>query len=252
MNQPYQELFMNIVGKHIAITGGASGIGLELLRQLYHNNEVSIIARPSAGLKNLRRSFERVNVYEADLANLNAVERAADLLVKSDKKIDILINNAAVQYTPHFLDEDFRYESIKREIDVNFTSICILIYLLMPNLLQSNPSMVLNINSGLGLVPKTSSAIYCATKGALNILSQSLAHQLEDTNIEVKQVFLPLVDTAMTKGRGKRKLPVEKVAADIIRGMRSSGSNINIGKVKALRFIQRLSPSLAQRIMKAG
>ena len=243
---------MNIVGKHIVITGGASGIGLELLRQLYNGNQISVIARPSANLEKLRRTFEHVSIHEADLADLSTVERAADLLIKSEKKIDILINNAAVQYTPHFLDEDFQYESIKREIDINFTSVCILIYLLIPNLMQSKPSMILNINSGLGLVPKSSSAIYCATKGALNILSQSLTHQLENTNIEVKQVFLPMVDTAMTKGRGKGKLPVAKVVADIIRGMSSSGSNIDIGKVKALRLIQRLSPGLAQRIMKAG
>lgn len=243
---------MNIVGKHIVITGGASGIGLELLRQLYNDNEISIVARPSAHLEKLRNRFERVRIYEADLADLNAVERAADLLVKSEKAIDILINNAGVQYTPEFPDDDFRYETIKREIDINFTSVCALIYLLMPNLLQSKPSMILNINSGLGLVPKRSSAVYCATKGALNILSQSLAHQLENTNIEVKQVFLPLVDTAMTKGRGEGKLPVEKVTADIIRGMRSSGPNIDIGKVKFLRLIQRLSPDLAQRIMKRG
>lgn len=243
---------MDIKGKHIVITGGASGIGLELLRQLHDNNDISVIARPSKSLEHLRRSFAGVDVYEADLADLHAVEKAADLLVKTERKIDILINNAAVQYTPYFLNEDFRYETIKREIDVNFTSICILIYLLMPNLLQSKPSMIVNINSGLGLVPKTSSAIYCATKGALNILSQSLSHQFEDTNIAVKQVFLPLVNTAMTKGRGTGKLPVDKVAAEIILGMSSSGANIDIGKVKALRLIQRLSPSLAQKIMKRG
>lgn len=243
---------MNTVDKHIVITGGASGLGLELLRQLYKSNEISIIARPSSGLEKLRRTYERVNIYEADLADLNSVGEAADLLIKSEKKIDILINNAAVQYTPQFLDEDFRFETIKREIDINFTSICTLIYLLMPNLLQSSPSIILNINSGLALVPKTSSAIYCATKGALNIFSQSLQNQLENTNIDVKQVFLPLVDTAMTKGRGKGKLPVEKAVTDIIQGLSNSGNVIDIGKVKLLRPLQRLSPGIAQQIMKAG
>lgn len=243
---------MNIVGKHVVITGGASGIGLALMRQLYDNNDVSVIARPSGRLEELRRAFDRVNVYEADLADLGAVEKAADLLVKSEKKIDVLISNAAVQYTPHFLGDDFQYESIRREIDINFTSVCTLIYLLMPSLMQSNPAIILNINSGLGLAPKTDSAIYCATKGALNILSQSLGYQLENTNIKVKQVFLPLVDTAMTRGRGKNKLTAEEVAAEIIRGISSSKSNIYIGKVKALRLIYRLSPSLAQKIMKAG
>lgn len=243
---------MNIIGKHIVITGGASGIGLELVQKLYDKNEISVIARPSTNLEKLSNKFNRVNVYEADLADLNSVEKAADLLVKSERKIDILINNAAVQYTPKFLDDDFRFETIKREIDINFTSICTLIYLLMPNLLQSKPSMIMNINSGLALAPKTSSAIYCATKGALNIFSQSLQYQLENTNIEVKQAFLPLVDTAMTKGRGKGKLSIEKVVAEIIDGMNKSASDIDIGKVKILRIIQRLSPSLSQKIMKAG
>lgn len=243
---------MNITGKHIVITGGASGLGLELVKLLQGKNEISVIARPSAGLEDLRRSFAGVHVYEADLSDLATVERAADGLVQRGDKIDILINNAAVQYTPHFLAEDFRYETIKREIDINFTSVCSLIYLLLPNLLQPNPSLIVNINSGLALVPKTSSAVYCATKAALNILSQSLAHQFEDTSIDVKQVFLPLVDTAMTTGRGKAKLSAEQAAADIICGLHSTGPNIDIGKVKLLRLIQRLSPRLAQNIMKAG
>ena len=223
---------MKIAGKHIVITGGASGIGLELVRQLYEDNEISVIARPSSRLEKLGSDFDQVKIYEADLANLQSVEAAADLLVKSDQKIDILINNAAVQYTPQYLDDDFRFETIKREIEINFTSVCTLIYLLMPNLLQNGPSVILNINSGLGLVPKTSSAIYCATKGALNIFSQSLQHQLKSTNINVKQAFLPLVDTAMTEGRGKGKLPVEKAASEIIRSISKTSTTIDIGKVK--------------------
>lgn len=241
---------MNITGKHIVITGAASGVGLELLKQLQPENEISVIARPSTGLETLRRTLPCVDVHEADLADLASVETAADQLVRSGRKIDVLINNAAVQYTPHFLAEDFRYETIRRQIDINFTSVCSLIYLLLPSLLQSRPSLIVNINSGLGLVPKTGSAVYCGTKGALNIFSQSLAHQLEDTNIRVKQVFLPLVDTAMTRGRGKAKLPPERAAAAIIRGMQSPSPNIDIGKTRLLRLIQRLSPRLAQTIMK--
>lgn len=243
---------MRVVGKHIVITGGTSGIGLELVKQLRDSNEISVLARPSPGLEKLRNDIEDISVIEADLANLRSVEDAADTLAKSDKAIDILINNAAVQYTPHFLGDEFRLETIKREIDINFTSVCTLIYLLLPSLLKADPSVILNVNSGLALAPKTSSAVYCATKGALNIFSQSLAHQLEDTNISVKQVFLPLVDTAMTEGRGKGKLSAERAASEIIKGLSASRSETDIGKVKVLRVVQRLSPGLAARIMKAG
>lgn len=245
---------MSIFGKHIVITGGTSGIGLELVKQLYNGNKITVIGRPSPRLQDLSAQFERLTIIEADLSDQQAVEMAADQLIKSGKRIDVLINNAAVQFTPHFLSDDFRYETIRREIDVNLTSICTLIYLLMPSLLQKEPTLILNINSGLGLVPKTSSAIYCATKGGLNLFSQSLRHQLEDTNIDVKQAFLPLVDTAMTQGRGggSGKISPQEAAAAIIRGMAKKGAIIDIGKVKLLRLIQRLSPSLAQRIMKAS
>lgn len=243
---------MDIQDKHIVITGGASGLGLELLRQLVTDNMISVIGRPSAGLTSLRDNFPDVAIYEADLADLGAVERAADALVKTVQSIDVLINNAAVQYTPRFTDADFRYETIRREIDINFTSICALVHLLLPNLMGAQPALIVNINSGLALAPKTDSAIYCATKGALNIFSQSLAYQLEGTNVEVKQVFLPLVDTAMTAGRGSGKLHPEKVASDIIRGLFSSRANIDIGKVRILRVLQRIAPNLVARIMKAA
>lgn len=243
---------MKVVDKHIVITGGASGIGLELVKQLNNDNEISVIARPSSGLEKLRHEYERINIFEADLADLTSVENAADSMVKTDKNIDILINNAAVQYTPYFLDDDFRFETIKREIDINLTSVCTLIYLLLPNLLKADPSIILNINSGLALAPKTSSAVYCATKGGLNIFSQSLAHQLEDTNVAVKQVFLPLIDTAMTKGRGKAKLSVERAVSEIIKGLSAPGCVIDIGKVNLLRIVQRLSPCLATKFMKAS
>ena len=243
---------MNITDKHIVITGGTSGIGLELVKQLYEHNDISVIARPSSALDQLRSEYDKIAIFEADLSDLKAVEQAADLILKSDESIDVLINNAAVQYTPHLLDDDFGFETIKREIDINFTSVCTLIYLLLPGLLKSTPSIVLNVNSGLALAPKTSSAVYCATKGALNIFSQSLQYQLEDTNVTVKQVFLPLVETKMTERRGNGKLSAEKAASEIIKGLSSSNSILDIGKVKLLRLIMRLSPALARRIMKAA
>lgn len=243
---------MVVRAKHILITGGASGVGLELVKQLYEHNRISVIARPSSGLNDLRRTFERITVYQADLSDIRAVEKAADDIVKADEKVDILINNAAVQHTPLFIDENFRYETIKHEIDVNFTSICCLIHLLLPVLLQDKPSTILTINSGLGFVPKTSSAVYCATKGALNIFSQSLRHQLEHTNIGVKQVFLPLVDTEMTRGRGTSKLSADEAATKIIDSLGSSRADVDIGKVRFLRLMTRVAPSLARRLMKAG
>lgn len=237
---------------HYLITGGTSGIGYELVRQLQEHHTVSVIGRPSSRLDALKAEFPDVRIYAADLSDSDEVMRAADKIVKRGEAVDVLINNAAVQNTPQFLDDDFCVETIRREIAINLTAPSVLIYLTLPALLQSRNATILNINSGLALAPKTSSAVYCATKGGLNILSQSLSNQFEGADIRVMQAFLPLVDTGMTEGRGSGKLSAAKAARRILHGLNGTSRNIDIGKVKLLRLLMRLSPSLAQRIMRRG
>ncbi|PCJ83543.1 MAG: short-chain dehydrogenase [Thiotrichaceae bacterium] len=241
---------MNIKEKRIVITGGTSGIGYEIVKQLHPHNELIVISRDSTKINALAKKFNGVVTIQADLSNLKEVETIADSIVKRFESIDVLINNAASQHTPTFLDNEFDYESISKEITLNFTSVCCLSYLLLPALLHEKKSVILNMNSGLGLAPKTSSAIYCGTKGAINIFSQSLRYQLEDSNISVQQAFLALVDTAMTKGRGKNKLTATEAASMIIRGIEQDVAENYIGKVKLLRALLRISPSLAKRILK--
>ena len=241
---------MKINGKRIIITGGTSGIGYQIVKQLHSQNELIVISRNSAKLEALKNEFNSIVTYRADLTNLKEVETTADLIIKKYESIDILINNAASQHTPTFLDKDFNYESISREVTLNFTSICCISYLLLPLLLHDSKSVILNINSGLGLVPKKSSAVYCGTKGALNIFSQALAYQLEDTNISVQQAFLALVDTPMTTGRGKNKQTATQAASMIVRGLELDVTENNIGKVKLLRALLRITPALAKRILK--
>lgn len=196
---------MKINNKRIVITGGTSGIGYEMVRYLCPDNEVIVISKNTNKLNELSRKFNGITTYQADLSKIGDTETIADIIVKRYESIDILINNAAVQQSTTFIDEKFRYESISYEIALNFTSICSMTYLLLPALLHKEKAIIMNVNSGLGLTPKTSSAIYCATKGALNIFSQSLRYQLEKTNISVQQAFLDLVDTKMTTGRGKKQ-----------------------------------------------
>jgi uncharacterized oxidoreductase len=245
------ERFMSFKDKTAVITGGTSGIGYEMVRILEPYNKVLVVARPGPRLDALKKEFSSIDVYPADLSKTQEFETLADRIIKDHTHIDVLINNAAVQNTPTFLSEEFSYDSIIPEIHLNFTSVCALSYLLLPALLQDNREAVIaNINSGLGLIPKTGSAVYCATKGGMNIFSQSLGYQLEHTNIRVMQAFLPLVETPMTEGRGSGKIPAQKAAADIILGIEKGVRAENIGKVKVLRVLMAVAPWLARKIMK--
>lgn len=194
---------MNIQNKIIVVTGGTSGIGLELVKQLYEHNTLIVISRSGNRLSCMLEQFPMIHVFPCDLANHQALESTTGDILKAHPEIDLLINNAAVQNTPSYLDDTFNLGALRAEIALNLTAICSLSYLLLPALLNSNHKAVIcNINSGLPLAPKTSSAVYCATKAAMNAFSISLRYQLESTNV-VNQAFLHLVDTAMTWGRGK-------------------------------------------------
>ncbi len=240
---------MNLVNQHVVITGGTSGIGLEIVKQLNKLCTVIVIARQQDRLVALSNEFNNVAIYQVDLSDFDETANAAKKILGDFDRIDVLINNAAVQNTPQFLDEDFQVETIQREINVNLTSICWLSSFLLPALLKETRSIILNVNSGLGLVPKTSSAVYCATKGAVNIFSQSLGNQLASTNIRVIQAMMPLVETPMTAGRGSKKMPACQAARELINGIKLEIPENDIGKVKLLRVLSRLCPGIARNIM---
>ncbi|NOU49937.1 SDR family NAD(P)-dependent oxidoreductase [Pseudoalteromonas sp. JBTF-M23] len=242
---------MQLVKKNIVITGGTSGIGYQMVKLLHSSNQVIVIARQSDRLDKLKDEFPSIDVYPCDLSNPRCYEEAADKLVKDYESIDLLINNAAVQSSPTYLDDDFNYDAISPEINVNLTAVCSLSYLLLPSLLNNQQQAIIaNINSGLALAPKTNSAVYCATKAAMNVFSQSLNYQLEETNVRVIQAFLPLVDTPMTAERGKGKLTAKKAATDILDGISNASTINNIGKVKLLRLLLLVAPFIAKKIMK--
>ena len=63
---------------------------------------------------------------------------------------------------------------------------------------------------------------------------------------------MPLVDTAMTTGRGSEKLSPIEAASAMLRGMERRIEDNDIGKVRVLRSLVRFAPGLARRIMKAA
>lgn len=235
----------------VLITGGTSGIGLALTRQLYREGHTVIVAaRDKAKLSRLLDEHKGIFGYQCDLASRQQVESLTDKLTESHPQLSVVINNAGIQYTPTFLDDDFSYDSIEQETTINFLAPVWLTSLLLPQLLTQQQAAVVNISSGLALAPKTNSAIYCASKAAIHSFSQSIRYQLEGTPVHSIEAIMPLVNTPMTHGRGSGKLTPEYAARKIIRGVKEMRPEIYIGKARLLPWLMRLSPSLVQRILK--
>lgn len=239
-----------MTNQKIIITGGTSGIGYELVKKLSLNNHIIVISRNKEKLELLKNEFNEISIYKADLSVIEETKKVIELIKNDFDFIDVLINNAAIQNQKYFTSKDFDETEIVEEINTNFTSICLLIYNFLPHLKKSKNPKILNINSGLALCAKTSSSVYCGTKAALNIFSDSLRYQLENTNIKVLEVFLELVDTNMSKGRGQNKIDANQASIKIISGLEKDIYENDIGKVKLLRLLLKFFPYLAKNIMK--
>ncbi len=126
----------------------------------------------------------------------------------------------------------------------------LLIKLLLPALHAQPSAAIVNVSSGLALVPKQSAAVYCASKAGLHSFTTALRWQLEGSTIAVFEIMPPLVDTAMTAGRGRRKLSPDALAAEFWSGWCADRLVLPIGRTKQLVWLQRWLPHLAERIMR--
>lgn len=242
---------MKLLENTVLITGGTSGIGYALCRQLLREgHKVVVTARDADKLERLERAHAAVTAYRCDLSSRPQVETLAGKLMERHPELSIVVNNAGVQYTPTLIDDDFNIDTVEREISVNFLAPVWLTTRLLPRLREQPEAAVVNISSGLALAPKTNSAIYCASKAALHSFSQSLRYQLAGTSVQVHEAILPLVDTPMVRGRGGGKLTTRHVAERIVDGVKHEKAEIYVGKARLLPWLMRLSPLLVKAILK--
>lgn len=244
---------MNLSGNSILITGGTSGIGLELVRQFYElDNELIVISSNEKNLNQLKIDYPRITTLVCNLGDDSALEELINLCLKDFKHINIVINNAGIQYNYFWIEEKEGFKKIEDEMRVNFISPMKLIYGLLPLLASQQASAVINVSSGLAFAPKKSAPIYCASKSAIHNATKALRYQLENTTVKVFEIIPPLVDTAMTAGRGKGKISTKRLVDEFMKNFKNDRFESNIGKTKLLRFIQRIWPKLADNILKNG
>ncbi len=233
----------------VLITGGSSGIGLAIARKFKElDNEVIITGRDQAKLEKVakKHGFECIN---CDLSDNNGANALVDIIKKHHPDLNIFINNAGVQFNYSFL-EPVDYEKIEQEIQVNLIAPINLCAALIPILNNNENAALVNVSSGLALSPKQSAPVYCGTKAALHIFTKALRYQLENSTIKVFEIIPPLVDTPMTEGRGTKKMTPEQLTNEFMRNFKRDRLEINIGKVKLLRLIHRISPRIADGILK--
>ncbi len=244
---------MILTGNTVLITGGSSGIGLALAKQfLKLKNNVIVTGRNEDKLQQIKDDLPGIEIFAGDLSERNSLDELVLFVEEKHSGVNILVNNAAIQYNYHFADEQNLTYKIDYEIATNLATPIKLTALLLPLLLKKENSAVVNVSSGLFIAPKKSASVYCATKAAIHSFSKTLRYQLEDTGVRVFELIPALIDTPMTAGRGKGKLTPEELVDEFIKDFSADRFESYIGKTKWLRRVSRLSPRLTDSFMKNG
>ncbi len=252
-----------IAGSRVLITGASGGIGREIALELgRHGADVVLLARREDRLGELAEQFKpfpgRAEVVAGDVTDAEIRRAALERTAKIFGGLDILINNAGVGAFGLFKHaDDVR---LRRIMEVNFFAAAEMIRLAIPVLHKGNHPLVVNIGSILGHRGIPHSSEYCASKFALQGLSQSLRAEFHPMGIDLLVVSPGTTETeffdnvlelsSQPPWLESRGVSAEKVARAVVAAIASGRHEIIPNfRGRLLCWLQRLCPGLVNRLM---
>lgn len=238
---------MHVSNNKILITGGSSGIGLELAKQfLKKNNDVLICGRNLQRLQAAKQQNPELDFFQCDLAIPEECDKLVYWIQENHSNLNVLINNAAIVHKTSFLEDAFALEKANLEFQINFMAPLRLIKKLASTLHQHISPTIINITTGLVYAPRADYSYYNANKAALHSFTQVLRIQLKKRNFRVIEILLPAVNTPWHKGNPpKIAISTEKAVTMMLQELSAGKTEIKVGKVKLLHIISRISPRFA-------
>lgn len=233
----------------ILITGGSSGIGLELTERLSGRNKVIICGRSEEKLEKAKNRIPGIETFQCDLANQEECKKLADWIKEYYPDCNILVNNAALVNVTQFYDDDKAIEKADYEMRSNFLAPIILSKLLIPVLERNADPKLINVTTGLVFVPKATYPFYNATKAALHSFTQVLRIQLKNVSkFSIVEVMFPAVDTPWHKeGAPKIAISVRSAVDEMLKKIEKGEEEIKIAKVNLIYWLSRIAPKFALR-----
>jgi uncharacterized oxidoreductase len=238
---------MKLEGKKILITGGGSGIGLELARRLADANHVIIAGRDEAKLERAHASTPALYTLGLDVTSEIKAREAVGRVAGEHGGLDLLVNNAGLLRGYALSSADAETKSIE-DVEVNVVGVLRMTRLALPLLEASTEAGIVFVSSAVALAAVPGYAVYAATKAAVHSLARSLRAELA-SSIRVFDVLPPVVDTGPVGNLDVPKLSPAAVAEAIVAGLRRDREEIRVAQVRQLAVLARIMPRLADRIV---
>jgi NAD(P)-dependent dehydrogenase (short-subunit alcohol dehydrogenase family) len=190
----------NLMGKVAIVTGGASGIGLATAKAFIENGVKVVIAdyNEQAGkevVSALKETGADVLFVSVNVADEQSVENLVATTVDHYGKLDIMVNNAGVGTLA--ATHELSFEDYNRVIAINQDGVFFGAKYAIREMLKNGGGSIVNTASILGHVGQEGAFAYNASKGAVNILTKSLALEYAKQNIRVNAVCPGYVESGM-------------------------------------------------------
>ena len=185
-------------GKRALITGASKGIGRGLASLFAaHGADIVAVARDETALAKVKQEVEEAGrncqVIHADLTEVAEVARVA----AEAGEIHILLNNAGVSYPESAVETSF--EHWEKTFALNVRAAFFLAQAVGKPMLTRGWGRVINISSQAGLIALEDHAAYCASKGALEMVSKVLALEWAPQGVTVNCVAPTVINTPMAE-----------------------------------------------------
>jgi len=190
------------VSRVAVVTGGASGIGLGVARQLVADgHRVAVLDRDRAGAEHAAAELEdqggKAVAVEVDVADRASVDTAFGRVRGELGPVEILVTSAGVESFDALLD--ITPESWDRIIAVNLTGTFTCVQAAVPDMLAAGWGRIVTISSSSAQSGAPNMTHYAASKGGVISLTKSLAVELARSGITVNTIPPSLVDTPMAR-----------------------------------------------------
>jgi len=208
--------------KTIIVTGGARGIGKEIVKTLANENYNVVLnynkseEKAKAIKEQLKLQGKNIEIFKADVSVREEVKGLIQFTLDKFGSIDVLINNAGISQTKLFTD--ITDDDWEKMIKTNLTSVFYCSQEVMPIMIKNKSGLIINISSIWGITGGSCEVHYSATKAGINGFTKALAKELGPSNIRVNAIAPGIIYTDMcneyTKeelNEIKQQIPLERI-----------------------------------------
>lgn len=245
---------MDLKSSTILITGGSSGIGLEMVKQLTEEGATIIITgRNPDALNKAKAQYPKVHTFQSDVSKPGDIRQLYKDVTEQFPALNIIVNNAGAMRLIDLQDGSMDLENITREININLTGTVQMVHQFLPHLLQKTTSAIVNVSSGIAFLPYSVAPVYSASKAGVRAYTQALRLQLQDTNVKVFEMIPPGVNTNLQnewviQPKPSQMMDVDKMVHVVVRSLKKDKLEMKPFLINILKALSRIAPGMLMKL----